>query len=138
MVTKVEQEQGQSPSQHHRNEKGTQLCDWVFIESYAESQRRHIIELFFVEVIFIDVEPLTFLFQLLLLFWAFVIPHVNVYLIGHDAVVSELYRLVEPKTVCHIFWFLQLELHDDLVKVQNVKLLLLIRLIGFFLNLVLN
>jgi hypothetical protein len=41
----------------------------------------------------------------------------NVDLIGHDAIVTKLDRLMEAETISYIFRFLKFELHDDFVEV---------------------
>jgi hypothetical protein len=91
MVAEMEQQESQPPRQHQGYEESTQLSDRMLVKPDTQPHRRNVIELVFMQFIFINVKLSLFLFHLFLFLWALITANVYVYLIGHYTIVTELY-----------------------------------------------
>lgn len=101
----------------------------MLVQANTQPHRGNVLQLILMQfliqlLILLRIQLGPFLLHFLLFLWTFITANVHVDLIGHNTIVAEFYRFMEPKTVAGVFGFLQFELHDDPVEVQNVELFL--------------
>ena len=106
----------------------------MLIKANAQSQKGYVVQLGLMQVLLVSSSQLRLLLlDKSLLLRALVCADFYMHLVCHYPVVSELYRLVESETVCDLFWLLQLEFHNNLIKLQDIELFLINFLLGFWL-----
>ena len=103
MITQVKQQQRQAPSKHQGNKERTQLSHRMLIQPNTQPHRRDIFQLIFMKLLlimnFLLIKMRPLLLKLLLLLRTLITPNMNVDLIRHYPIISELNRLMKPKTV---------------------------------------
>lgn len=89
------------------------------------------------QILIIKTQLRLLLLHLLLLLRTLIRPNVYIHLISHNAIVTKLNRLMEAEAIDDILRLLELKLEDNLVEVQNVELLLLLKFLRWEVGIVL-
>ncbi len=98
----------------------------MLIQPNTQPHRGDIIQLILMQllillrILLLHIQLRPFLFHFFFLLGTLITAHMNVDFIRHNPIVAELNGLVEAETISDVLWFLQFELHDDLIEMQDV------------------